>query len=179
MSNWGNQEDRSSMPNWLSEQQKNRCVLTERGWEIQPEGNDNPASSEVIVALGGSPKGGVVNDAPTIEGDSIAAGLTTGFRGPRGTIVGVSGAEIIPVRFEVFDLESLNQNMQITIDGNFPAGLTVGVGSFSDYGFEITGTPTQSTTANTIVEFMDGGSSGISAGVGLTIGLQFNLNITT
>ena len=178
MSYWGNKQDRSQMPKWLSEEQKNRCVLTERGWEIQPDGNDNPASSELIVAMGGSPKGGDINDAPTIEGDSVAAGLTTGFRGPTGTISGISGAELLPIRFEVFDLESVNTQMQITIDGSFPAGLTVGEAGFSDFGFQITGTPTESATGTTIIEFMDGGSSGASVGVGLTIGLQFALDIS-
>jgi len=54
MSSWGNKPDRSEMPKFLSEEQKDRCIRTARGWEIQPHGNDNPASSELVVAIGDS-----------------------------------------------------------------------------------------------------------------------------
>ena len=162
MSTHGNKKDRASMPKWLPNHLKDQCILTNRGWELRALGNNNPASFELIVAIGGNAIDGDVNDAPTAK--------RTGGQVVNQTIYGISGAAILPVVFEVFDLESINTNMTLAIDGNFPAGLTTAIGGRSDYEFVIIGTPTVSaSTATTII---------IGDEAGATVGLTFNVDIT-
>ena len=152
--------DRASMPSYLTEDDKNRCFPTTRGWEMRTLGNRNPASSEVLIAMRGllGSTTGVADD-PTVD--------TTDGVYETQTIVGVVGTPIIPVRFEVYDLEDTNAG--IALSGSLPAGLISSAGSEGDYQWVISGTPSGATTTGINITATDGD--------GGTVVIPFNVNI--
>lgn len=149
MSGWGKSKDNTEAPKFLPAHIRARAFLTDRGWEIQPHGNDNPASSELLVAIAGPIGDGATNETPVAWEYNLQ------------TIEGVSGAEIVPVSFEIIDQESTNAGITPSIDGDFPAGLTCAAGTGSDQEFVISGTPTESKAAGTTtgITFSDGTNS--------------------
>lgn len=154
---WGKSKDLSEAPKFLPPEIRARAFLTNRGWEIQPHGNDNPASSEVIVAIAGNIGDGSTNDSPVAWEYDL------------GTISGVSGATLSPVYFEVIDQETINTDMSIITGATFPDGLGITFASTSDQAFVIDGTPTESATGTTGITFSDGTND---------LFLTFNLDIS-
>lgn len=143
MAQWSRNPDRASMPSWLTEKQKDSCILTERGWEIAAGGSDNPEARELVVALSDTTSGtDAGNDAPTVffVGDSLP------------DLVGVSGAAITPYKIEVRDVDD-GDTITVAASSGWPSWATI---DSTDYGFVVTGTP-GATGADTIgITFSDG-----------------------
>ena len=152
--------DRDSMPAYLTEDDKNRCFPTVRGWEMRPLGTDNHAASEVLVATKGLLDSvSNVEDVPTVETtDGVYEALT---------IVGVVGMPIIPIKFNVYDLEDTSDG--IALSGSLPAGLISSAGGDNDYQWVISGTPSGATTTPINITATDSNSD--------TVVIPFNVNI--
>lgn len=52
MPSWKNDDKLSSVPSWLTEEDKRRCVRTNRGWEMPLRGDGSTGGFELIVAMG-------------------------------------------------------------------------------------------------------------------------------
>lgn len=143
MSGWTRNPDRDAMPKWLTEKQKDSCILTSRGWEITTPGNDNPENRELVVALSDTTSGtDAGNDAPTVffVGDNLP------------TLVGVSGAAIRPYKIEVRDVDD-GDTVSVAASSGWPSWATI---TATSYGFRITGTPGASGADTIGITFSDG-----------------------
>lgn len=52
MPSWKNDDKLSSVPSWLTEEDKRRCVRTNRGWELPLRGDGRTGGFELVVAMG-------------------------------------------------------------------------------------------------------------------------------
>lgn len=125
MSGWGKKQLRSHMPKWLSEAEKDRTFLTEAGWMMMPLGSDNPATAELIVAMG-------MNDKVLKESFMEEIVQPEGFED---SIFGTVDTPIIPIVCEVSHLK----DSSISFDSNFPEGLELKITSKTE--FMIMGSP--------------------------------------
>ena len=97
MPSWKNDDKLSSVPSWLTEEDKRRCVRTNRGWELPLRGDGRTGGFELIVAMGqkgdltrdtfgGSGASGQQNDSPyftypdemVVSGDTAYTSSSTG-----------------------------------------------------------------------------------------------------
>ena len=105
MPSWKNDDKLSSVPSWLTEEDKRRCVRTNRGWELPLRGDGRTGGFELIVAMGqkgdptrdtfgGSGAPGQQNDSPyftypdemVVSGENAYTSSSTGA-----TSVGAGG----------------------------------------------------------------------------------------
>ena len=97
MPSWKNDDKLSSAPSWLTEEDKRRCVRTNRGWELPLRGDGRTGGFELVVAMGqkgdptrdtfgGSGQPGQQNDSPywvypdemVVDGATAYTGVSAG-----------------------------------------------------------------------------------------------------
>ena len=107
MPSWKNDDKLSSVPSWLTEEDKRRCVRTNRGWELPLHGDGRTGGFELIVAMGqkgdptrdtfgGSGAPGQQNDSPyfTYPDELVVSGATAYTSSSTGATSVCAGGEV-------------------------------------------------------------------------------------